>query len=474
MDIDQIEGAGIRDAALSKVRLATATSRGGAARWWAETIARRRAIVGSEEMSRYGEGMGKSPDRILFVTWDGPGQSYLETLYLPIFVHIAQSNPRLTFDVLQYSWGAREAVSVRETAVRGAGFGFHHGAIGLPNSPLGKATSLMVGTARLVQVTAARRISVVLARSLMPAAMALAACAVGARWKWCFDVDGFMADERFEHSGAARPGLEYWALRQIERRALRSAAMSLTRTENSRALLVARAGSRFDEGRIRVVHNGRDSERFRPRSNLEGRRTRARYGVSSQAPWLIALGSFGGQYLPDETLALFEWVKELAADARLLWATAGVEEARQLLRTRGIQGARVERLSEQEVPRVLSAATCGLALRRPSFSQVAVSPVKIGEYLLSGLPVVATAKVGDIDEQLADCEAVRLIDDATPEVLKATAEWIVGTAWVRRDELSSVARRRGLEHFGLELCGSGYHSALLKMLEAKGSSPSNG
>jgi hypothetical protein len=41
--------------------------------------------------------------RTLFITWDGPQVSYLESLFLPIFEALgAQGFP---FDILQFRWG---------------------------------------------------------------------------------------------------------------------------------------------------------------------------------------------------------------------------------------------------------------------------------------------------------------------------------------------------------------------------------
>ena len=42
------------------------------------------------------------------------------------------------------------------------------------------------------------------------------------------------------------------------------------------------------------------------------------------------------------------------------------------------------------------------ALRRSSFSMRAVAPIKLGEYLLCGLPALASPGVGDTDAIAAD------------------------------------------------------------------------
>ena len=48
----------------------------------------------------------------------------------------------------------------------------------------------------------------------------------------------------------------------------------------------------------------------------------------------------------------------------------------------------------------LAAADAAISFIAPSPSKASSSPTKIGEYLAAGLPIVATAGVGDLDEQL--------------------------------------------------------------------------
>ena len=44
----------------------------------------------------------KEPINVLFITWDGPGSTYLESLFLPIFRILAQSE--IVFHVIQFTW----------------------------------------------------------------------------------------------------------------------------------------------------------------------------------------------------------------------------------------------------------------------------------------------------------------------------------------------------------------------------------
>jgi glycosyltransferase involved in cell wall biosynthesis len=59
-------------------------------------------------------------------------------------------------------------------------------------------------------------------------------------------------------------------------------------------------------------------------------------------------------------------------------------------------------LPHAELAAELSGVEAGLAFIKPCISKLASSATKVGEYLAAGLPVVATAGIGDTDEVLAE------------------------------------------------------------------------
>ena len=62
------------------------------------------------------------PCRVLFVTWDGPQVSYLESLFVPIFERLSALG--VHFDVLQFRWG-EPALTIRAMRrCRDAGIGY--------------------------------------------------------------------------------------------------------------------------------------------------------------------------------------------------------------------------------------------------------------------------------------------------------------------------------------------------------------
>ncbi len=70
----------------------------------------------------------------------------------------------------------------------------------------------------------------------------------------------------------------------------------------------------------------------------------------------------------------------------------------------------VRKCSRRELPEYLTAANVGLLFVRPSPSRTACSPVKNGEYLACGLPVVTPADIGDYS-RLIDKRNVGIVLD---------------------------------------------------------------
>jgi glycosyltransferase involved in cell wall biosynthesis len=158
--------------------------------------------------------------------------------------------------------------------------------------------------------------------------------------------------------------------------------------------------------------------------------------------------------------ALFSAVRSRRPETRFLFLTGAPDQATQMLE--GEDGITIMRALADAMPRYLGAADVALALRAPSFSMQAVFPVKIGEYLLCGLPVVATRGVGDIDRLLSGGPAF-FLDGFDSNSIERAASWIVETALVSGSSLSAQARRFGKERFGLDNTISQYAAALSRL-----------
>lgn len=394
--------------------------------------------------------------RVLFVTWDGPDQSYLESLFLPIFA--ATSGLGYRFSVLQFRWGPPEQRERVAAAARSLGIDYRSVEILRWPKAVGALASAAWGTASLGALLASRDVDVVMPRSILPAHIVQL---LRPKQPVVFDADGLPADERVEFGGWSNRGVYYRVWRDIEARALQSASAVITRTVASKEVLLSRAGAGVPSERIVVVPNGKDEVAFSPGSVESRGQLRDIAGIARDAPWVVFVGSIGPQYHVRELLRFYALLRAREPRARLTILTAQEAQARALVRTEGLESAGIQalRVSPDQVPSYLASADLGVAFRESSFSQRAVSPIKVAEYLLCGLPVLATRGVGDLDAQVPT-EAGRLLSDLGDDTLARAAEWFCSEVLPQRETYRQAARVAGTASFSLGACAAGYANAL--------------
>jgi glycosyltransferase involved in cell wall biosynthesis len=389
--------------------------------------------------------------RTLFVTWDGPQVSYLETLFLPIFEALTAHG--FLFDILQFRWGdAAQEQRIRERCgTSNIGYRTHpiwRGVGGI--APF--ATAVIGGRA----VKAAARqfgSDLIMPRSLMPALATLAAR--GLDRPILFDADGLPADERVEFAGLSPTGAVYRILRDIEAQIVRRSLAVLTRSSTASDILLARAGPPVDITRFHVVTNGRDTDAFHPGNEGDRNAVRRSLGIAENAPLLVYSGSVGAQYRLDQAADLLRHMCDRRPDSHLLVLSGSPAEAASILTDAGCTDGSVtiRRSAPADVSRFLAAADVGIAFRAPSFSMQAVAPVKITEYLLCGLPIVGNSKIGDTK---AAVDAGVFFDGSNHDA----ASWITDHVLPSRSFLRDKAREVGIIDFSLDYTIKSYARAI--------------
>jgi len=391
-------------------------------------------------------GMG-SETTILFISWDGPSTTYVEGLFAPTLARIGRP-----VHVLQLTYAGGERIRETEKAVTRLGVGFD--AVRLRSPRSGKrAFGLGFFSARQALKRHLRRWpdKMVIVRSALPwsllATLRLARPVV-------FDTDGLLADERREHGASL---VSFGALRSLEMTGCLKSKLVLTRTERARGVL-ARRYPFLSPDQIMVVPNGRDERVFRPPKADEKQAVRRQLGLHSDRMTIGFVGSVGPQYCMQESRALIERVAR-RRPVQILVLTGAIQEAEQLFGT--LKDVRVMRAPFADVPRLLRAMDWGLALRRARPSQCAVSPLKIAEFLLSGLGVVASPGIGDLDRQLRGVEGVVFARPESTSDLDQAADKMVDF----ETQGSTLSRRlAGEEHFSIGASARGYSFAVAEAI----------
>jgi len=395
--------------------------------------------------------------KVLFITWDGPQVTYLESLFLPIFAHLAAYD--VQFHVLQFTWGGAKRIALTREACEQLGIGYQSVTVWRRPHAIGAMVTAVAGSRLVKRAVHAYKIDVVMPRSTLPALASLLAMR-GMTCPMVFDADGLPLDERVDFAGQSPSSLVHRMLRDVEAQAVRRADLVLTRSAKAVDILHARAGAGTARDKFHVVINGRDTQRFKPADAAQCAQTRRELGFSVTTPLIVYAGSIGAQYCLEEMLRLFTMIRERRSDARLLILTSTPEVVQPAVDMHSKLQGHVTTLavSSSDVPKYLGCADLGLALRQPSFSMQAVAPLKLGEYLLCGLPVLATADIGDTGAISSDAGMLlKHMDDAT---LEDAANWFVNAVLANRERYRANTRAVGLSCFSLAASLESYQRAL--------------
>lgn len=396
--------------------------------------------------------------KILFITWDSPQVTYLEGLFLPIFERLAEFGFR--FHVLQFTWGSKDQISASRLACEKVGVPYR--AVTIWRRPRALGT-ILTALLRFRTIRCAMRdfdIDIVMPRATLPALSTLFAVR-HQPVRMVFDADGLQLDERVDFAGLSPTGVVYRLLRDVEAQAVRKANAVLTRSRAASKILLDRAGSGTTVEKFHVVANGRDCEVFSPGHDNMRAAVRKQLGITLEAPLVVYAGSVGPQYCMDEMFKFFQVLLSRRADAHFLLLTGSPDSALAILDTfTAIKTAvKVCSVSVKDIPAYLGAADVGLALRRPSFSMQAVAPIKLAEYLLCGLPVVATRGIGDTSMLITE-DIGFLVDDGFESQLEEAANWFANVVLPSRNTFRGRCRSVGIEKFSLGNTVESYRHAL--------------
>ncbi len=294
----------------------------------------------------------------------------------------------LTFEQRRWRLSAAEATAERE---RLAALGIVWRPLDYTKTPavLSTAWDIARGALRVGAWARANGARLIHGRGSIPCAIAQGALPLCSA-QFFADADGPLSQEYVDaglwSAGSAPHRLAGW----VEARALRTANRVAVLTEARRTEIDSLA-----RHPVTVLPCGVDMRLF-GRDPVARERRRSELEAAPQDRVLIYVGKSGGWYLTD---AILDFAKRLAHVStkrwRLLVLTPDPAEAFERgARNRGLS-IDVRSAGREEVPEWLSAADAAISFRKPAPSQLASSPIKNGEYLACGLPIVSTPGAGD-------------------------------------------------------------------------------
>jgi glycosyltransferase involved in cell wall biosynthesis len=144
---------------------------------------------------------------------------------------------------------------------------------------------------------------------------------------------------------------------------------------------------------------------------------------------------------PNEYVDLFKIIKRFGFNPIFLVLTqTPAEKVEEFLGSRSISPAeyRVLSLAHETIPSILVAADLGLLLRKESIVNRLASPMKFPEYLMSGVPVIATDNIGDISNQIRSFRLGLIYDKTDPAIPGELHSWL---EYVQSEDGTAIKRR---------------------------------
>lgn len=212
------------------------------------------------------------------------------------------------------------------------------------------------------------------------------------------------ADEILEHDFMGEPitGLLRWRAKELVRYNLNVANCIICVSEPAKANLMSNWNVPAEK--IVVFPNGVDVQRFRPCPEARNG-VRASLGVEDTHPLIVFVGNFYHWHDVPTLLDAFAQVLRECPEARLVLVGDGPQRQAMMQHATELGLGQVAKFTglvpHAEVPRLVAAADVAAAPYPAMQHDLWLSPMKLFEYMASGMAVVTTA-VGQITEVVQD------------------------------------------------------------------------
>jgi len=301
------------------------------------------------------------------------------------------------------------------------------------------------------------KIDVVMPRSILASLPVLLADFLW-KTKIVYHSDGLAADEKIDNENVSPRSLSYRVLRLIESQIVQRSSATLSLTKFGEDILISRSGLKQTPGKFLLVRNGKElqtssSSFLNPRSGPTGNKRPLR-------PFTLCyLGSWGIQYDPSKMLEFSMYLKAEIPGLEFCIFTGDFLSARQYVSSRCEaldEWIFIKQLAPSEINFTLGECDLGISFRRPTLSSRAVSPVKVGDYLLAGIPVIGDL-TGDFAQELADRGVLFPLQNLGP---KAALRWIREEVVNNRLAMKERCHLVGEDNFGIRQTAADYNRAL--------------
>lgn len=286
--------------------------------------------------------------------------------------------------------------------------------------------------------------------------------------KFIFDMRGFWADERVEGGiwNLKNPVYKiiYSYFKKKEKQFLEKADYTISLTENAKQEILLRKNSSNQPLKIDVIPCCVDMNLFDATkiSGTEIQNKKSELGLIDSAFVISYVGSIGTWYLCDEMLQFFSRLLKKIPSAKFLFITPEEKDfviAKAKSQNIPIESLVILKAARNEMPLLLKCCDASIFFIKPSFSKKASSPVKQGEIMSMGIPIICNSKIGDTDLIVRESNAGFILNEFTDDAFDKVIAQLE-----KLKELNPTEIRKGAEKFySLEKGIEAYDSVYKKL-----------
>ncbi|WP_165929538.1 glycosyltransferase [Pseudocnuella soli] len=282
-----------------------------------------------------------------------------------------------------------------------------------------------------------------------------------------FDMRGFWADERLDgniwHLSNPVYRIIYQYFKKKEKQFLLNANHIVSLTRNARDVI----GSwKLDLSPlpITVIPCCVDMSLFQPQNVSADKQSQVRQalGIPQEANVISYVGSLGTWYMLPEMMAFVKQYFDAFPGSYFMILTGEPEQmVHDTAQQYGvdIQRIKIKKVPRAEMPIYISLSTLSIFFIKPAFSKKASSPVKQGELMAMGIPIVCNDSVGDTGEIIEAYKAGIVLDSFTPQAYAQAIAQLKERQFDKHQIILGAQQEYSLEH-GVNSYASVYQKIL--------------
>ena len=355
----------------------------------------------------------------LYVCYFGLREPLVQTQVLPYLRELVADGWAMHILTFEPDWPAafpQPEQEARRSALASDGITWHARPYSKSHGVAAKLRDIAGGLVAARRIARRNRVRIIHGRAHVGTAIACLAAAFSRR-KVLFDIRGFNPEEYVDSGHWPAGGRKFRLLKMAEHVMLWYASGFVILTHVGREHLFPKATHtaadpadlyHLPDGRpVQVIPCCVDPARFQraPMDAAAIAQLKAELGLADTSRIIAHVGALGGLYPEDRIVATFAALyRNDPGTGFLILCQNDTSRLRALYAEAGLPPGRlwVGKVTAAEVPRYVALADWGLSLKRESFSQLSCSPTKSPEYLLAGLPVLASQGIGDTDRLLLE------------------------------------------------------------------------